>query len=666
MFFNRFYKSSFLLITALLVSAAWTNTSAQQQGLSAEDVAETRAVTSTVMSPDGAHVAYTVSRPPVEDAPRARSSSELFIIPSQGGEAVPVITHPQSASAPQWLPDGRLAFTARLTDHSDQTQVYAVDAAGENLERLTDASFGVMQFTVSADGSTLLYRSRDPEPDDVRESRELGYDMIVSSAAPRAVRLYVQELNGQDARSLTPDEWLVQDFAVAPNGDEAIVRITTDPLADFDLMFSELYRIDLASGDYSLLTDTEGKLGPIIYSPDGQRIAFLGAKVFSDPLAQRIYVVNRDGSDPKDITPEDYDGTIEWIGWKDNRTLHFTAVESTRTTLNEIPAGGGAVNRLAGGGLEIFRSISPDSEGSRFAAAVNRRDHPGEAYTGSLQDGSFLRLTHHNEWLADRRLGEQKTVRWYGADDLWMEGVLTLPVGYEEGTRYPLAVLPHGGPEGVDLDGWGTRALYPAQFLAANGYVVFKPNYRGSAGRGSWFTMANHRDLGGREFEDVLLGIDYLEEQGLIDPRRVGMSGTSYGGYFSAWAGTRYSHRFAATITFAGLSNWISFMGTTDIPVEMSMTHWDLWWFDNPGQNWDRSPVAPLTTADTPILVAHGLADERVHPEQSIQLYNFLRLLEIPTDMVLYPRQPHGLVERAHQLDFMNRMLDWFDEYLKD
>ena len=215
------------------------------------------------------------------------------------------------------------------------------------------------------------------------------------------------------------------------------------------------------------------------------------------------------------------------------------------------------------------------------------------------------------------------------------------------------------------MNGWNTRPLYPTHLLAHEGYVVLKPNYRGSGGRGTGFASANHRDLGGKEFEDVLLAIDHLDELGLIDPEKVGISGTSYGGYFAAWAATRHSDRFAAGITFAGLSNWISFTGTTDIPHEMSVVHWDLYWFDNPGQNWERSPVAWLNHANTPLLVAHGLADDRVHPEQSIQLYQFLEMKGIPTGLVLYPRQPHGLTERAHQLDFMNRVVNWFEEHVK-
>ena len=391
----------------------------------------------------------------------------------------------------------------------------------------------------------------------------------------------------------------------------------------------------------------------------------MAGKVYSDPLAQRIWVIDLETGTQDDYTPDMWEGTPEWIGWKDEDVLYFNAVERSSTKLYSFDTVRNELEIITGGDAEIFRSVSFDDRQRHFAASVNRADHPGEVYKMDLRNSEFERLTHHNEWLADRELGEQSSITWNGADGLEMEGILVKPVGYEEGTRYPLAILPHGGPEGVSMNGWNTRALYPVQVLANEGYVVFKPNYRGSGGRGTGFASANHRDLGGKEFEDVLLGIDYLDDTGLIDPDKVGISGTSYGGYFAAWAATRHSDRFAAGITFAGLSNWISFMGTTDIPHEMSVVHWDLYWFDNPGQNWERSPVAWLNHADTPLLVAHGLADDRVHPEQSIQLHQFLEMKEITTGLVLYPRQPHGLTERAHQLDFMNRVVDWFGEHIE-
>ena len=201
-------------------------------------------------------------------------------------------------------------------------------------------------------------------------------------------------------------------------------------------------------------------------------------------------------------------------------------------------------------------------------------------------------------------------------------------------------------------------------YIAGLGYVVMMPNYRGSGGYGVYFSKGDHRDLGGREMDDILAGIDHLAEMGMVDPDRVGISGTSYGGYMSAWAATRHSDRFAAAIPFAGLTNWVSFTGTTDIPIEMMDVHFDLPIQGNMGLYMERSPVAHLDRASTPTLIGHGLADERVHPEQSIQLYNLMKIHDIPVELVLYPREPHGLLERAHQLDYMARITDWLGRHL--
>jgi dipeptidyl aminopeptidase/acylaminoacyl peptidase len=169
--------------------------------------------------------------------------------------------------------------------------------------------------------------------------------------------------------------------------------------------------------------------------------------------------------------------------------------------------------------------------------------HPNEVHVGSVSGGTVERITHHNARLEDVQLADQETIEWTHPDGTTIEGVLLHPVDEQPGVRYPLAILPHGGPEGISRDGWTTSALYPAQVLAARGYAVLMPNYRGSAGRGVAFSKGDHRDLGGKEFEDVIAGIDFLAGRGLVDVERVGSSGTSYGGYFSAWAGTRHHDR---------------------------------------------------------------------------------------------------------------------------
>lgn len=657
-------KVTFLLLIAALFTAL-SSVQIYAQGLTADDIVKIESVGSVAMSPNGDHVAYTLSVPRTEDDDVGRNFSELYIIPADGGEAINVIEKPNGAGSPNWGPDGRLYFTSQISDHHNQTQVYSVNRSGEDLQKHTDAENGVSSYQWAQDGSAIAYTSLDPVSDEQKEMDEKGFDMIVAGENVRYMGLWVQPRDGNATR-ITPDDLYVYDFSWAPNGEQLAVRISEKTGADADQMYTRYSVINRDGSGMRDLMDQPMKKGAMSWSPDGTKLAVLAGKVYSDPLPQRLWVLNTDGSGNRDLTPDDWEMTIEWAGWQDNRTVLFTAVQRSVTTLNSMRTDREGITRILGGGDEIFRGISLNERKTAFAASVNTKLHPNEVYVvNNLRRANLERLTHHNEWLNEKEFGEQTSITWAGADDLEIEGILVKPVDYREGTRYPMIILPHGGPEGISLNGWNTRALYPAHVLANEGYVVFEPNYRGSGGRGTAFASANHRDLGGKEFEDVLLGTDYLDEMELIDPERVGMSGTSYGGYFSAWAATRYSDRFAATITFAGLSNWISFMGTTDIPHEMSVVHWDLYWFNNPGQNWERSPVAWLNHADTPILVAHGLADDRVHPEQSIQLHQFLEMKEIPTGLVLYPREPHGLTERAHQLDFMQRVIDWFGERVK-
>ncbi|MDI6400652.1 S9 family peptidase [Balneolaceae bacterium ANBcel3] len=655
-------SKAILFLSGIVVSFLFISIESVQAQLYAEDVVNLRQAGNVEINERGSHIAYTLFIPRSEEDPVGPGYTELRVLTVDNGKDTVVVDTSNRVSSVSWIPGtDRVAFLMRSEEHHDKTQVYSLDYSGGDLTRHTDAPEGVRAYAFSRDASHIAYTMTDAVSPEVEERQERGFDMIVSGENERFTRLWIQK--GEESRVVTPEDMMVWDFAWAPDNHQLAVRMTYGTGIDDEMMFSEIMRLRLDDNSLDLLAESQGKVGPMRWSPDGNRFAFLAAKAINDPLPQRLYVTRTGAYTAEDITPEGYEGTPEWIEWYDNETLRFVAVEGTVTRLREIPAAGGEAVPLGGGEREIFRSVSFDASGSFFAAAVHRRDHPAEVYTGTLPGPRWNRITNHNPWLRDIVLGRQETIEWFGPDGTVIEGVLTYPVDYDEEKAYPLAILPHGGPEGVSLDGWNTRALYPAQVFASHGFAVLKPNYRGSGGRGSWFTMANHRDLGGKEFEDVIHGIDYLAHQGLVDPGRVGMSGTSYGGYFSAWAATRHTNRFAAAATFAGLSNWISFMGTTDIPNEMSITHWDLWWFENPGLVWERSPVARLEYAKTPLLVAHGLADERVHPEQSIQLYQFLRLNDIPSELVLYPRQPHGLIERAHQLDFMNRVVDWFIEH---
>jgi dipeptidyl aminopeptidase/acylaminoacyl peptidase len=663
---NTWTVRGLALAITLVPALALAPDALTSQGLTPEQVVALRSVTTVAMSPDGQWVAYTATRPRDEVETQAPPFSELWVVPAAGGEPRLIVGQPRSAATPRWTPDGRMLTFAATLPTAERRQVFGVAPAGGEPRPLTASPRGVAAYALSPDGGTIAYTESVPLPGHITERRAVGNDVIVMSEEGTYMRLFVQPLGGQP-RAITPADRVVHDFVWAPDGRWLAVQWTEEPGADPELMYRQIHAVAADGAWTRSLVPTEGKLGPMSFSPRGDVFAWLGATEFNDPLAQSVFVVAlRDGQAaeaPRNLTPG-MEASAEDLGWLDDRTLWFVASESTRTVMYSVRQDGTRMQRVAGGGPEIFRGASFDARRRTFAMAVNTALHPNEVYVGA-PGRELRRITAHNAWLDGVALGEQETVAWTGPEGWIIEGVVTRPIGFVEGQRYPLAILPHGGPEGVDLDGWHTNPLYPTQVLAGLGYVVFRPNYRGSGGRGVVFSKGDHRDLGGREMEDILTGIDYLAGRGWIDPNRVGISGTSYGGYLSAWAATRYSERFRVAIPFAGLTNWISFTGTTDIPIEMMFVHFDLPMFGNYGLYMDRSPISHLGGANTPTLVGHGLADERVHPEQSIQLYNLMRLAGIPVDLVLYPRAPHGLRERAHQLDYMGRIVEWFDRYLK-
>jgi dipeptidyl aminopeptidase/acylaminoacyl peptidase len=257
-------------------------------------------------------------------------------------------------------------------------------------------------------------------------------------------------------------------------------------------------------------------------------------------------------------------------------------------------------------------------------------------------------------------------IEYSAKDGLKIQGVLIYPLNYEQGKKYPLITYIHGGPEAAVQNGWETSYGSWGQFAAAKDYFVFMPNYRASSGRGVEFTMAGFGDLAGKEFEDVIDGIDFLIQKGFVDKNKVGIGGGSYGGYFSAWAATKYTDRFAASVVFVGISNQISKRNTTDIPYEDYYVHWGFWTHENEQLVWERSPVRYAHQSKTPTLILHGKEDPRVHPSQSLELYRALKLHgKAPVRLVFYPGQGHGNSKNTSRYDFLVRTLEWFDYYLK-
>jgi dipeptidyl aminopeptidase/acylaminoacyl peptidase len=630
--------------------------------LTAEDIVLMRHVIDVEISPDGKQILHVLRVPSPLDEP-GRSHNEIWLVDAAGkDEPRRLSVEEHSSWSPRWSPDGsEIAFLSKRPGDK-YTQLYILPLAGGEAESPFESSSSIAAFEWSPDGKHIAY-STTRETDTEKQDSEAGRDWVVDEAGGTKTRLFVFSRETEANEEIATADKHVIDFEWAPDGKRLALRASEQATIDHLMMYSSLYTVELGGEAPKPLAKTAGKLGAIAWSPDGKQIGFLGAADIHDSLAGTVYVVPAAGGEAKALTAE-LEATASTLAWRDDKTLIFLAAQGTKSTINSVPAAGGPVKTLVDSG-PICHDLSLAPRGA-MACAGDTPTHPREVFAGRLGARSLRRVTVANPSLLTRKLGEQSVVRWQAEDGLELEGVVIKPLGWQEGTRYPLAVLPHGGPEGISQNGWVTWATYPAQLFATHGYVVFMPNYRGSAGRGTTFATADQKDLGGKEFTDVLAGIDHLAAEGLVDPDRVGMGGWSYGGYFSALAATTYSERFEAAMVAAGITNWISFTGTTEIEHENSLVHWNLWPWANMELAWERSPMAHVEGSKTATLVVHGAADTRVPTGQSRELFRALRHLGGTTQLVMYPREGHGISENVHGLDFANRFLEWFDTHVKN
>jgi dipeptidyl aminopeptidase/acylaminoacyl peptidase len=657
-----------LLLAPLLALVLAAAAAAQEEVLTPDLILTIRQVTDVQIAPDGSRVIVQVSRPRTADERPGGAIPELWILPTSGGDPTRFTTNEDGDRSPQWSPDGRsIAFLSRRAG-SEFTQVHVIPASGGEARRLTSAPNNVGSFKWSRDGSTIAYTVTDPKTREELEAERQGKDWVVVDRNYKHTRLHAIDIASRKSHVVTQADVTVHDYDWAPDGARLLVMTAPTPTVDDSFMRLSIQTVPASGGTPTLVTKTEGKLSHPRWSPDGKWIAWLGAVQLNDPFAGSVFLAPAGGGAAENLTPK-WEGTGTWLGWLpgEGSTIALVATERQDTKVYTLSVADRTRRPIDTGAVTLLAGLSFTSDGRRLAYPASTPTHPNDAFATALGTPGATRLTTLNPQLQSVQLGEQEVVRWKARDGWDIEGVLVKPVGYRAGQRYPVIMQPHGGPEAADLNGWlGTHTRW-GQMLAGRGYAVFYPNYRGSIGRGPAFAMGDHRDLMGREFEDMLDGLDHLVKVGIADPTRIGVGGGSYGGYTSAWAGTYASERFRAAVMWMGISNWISMTGTADIFYENSTVHWDLMMYENNNYEiyWERSPLKHIQNANTPMLIIHGAVDPRVPIGQSEEMYTALKWKGVPVEFVRYPRAGHGVTERAHQEDFMNRVIAWFDKYVK-
>ena len=629
-----------LIATALLVLIP----AASFAQLKPEQTLNRRPISELRFSPDGSRVTFTVSEPP-KGASRSR---HIWILEVGTREVRQFTSSAKSEFAARWSPDGRrFAF---LSDREETTQIYLLPTDGGEAIRFTEGKNAVRAFEWSPDGKQIAFLASEPK-NEVEEKKEKDKDDArLVDRDDKHTRLWLIDVESKKVRQLTSGDWQIQEAKWTPQGDRLIVSATDHP--EIDQETNRIFSIATSDGQMKQIAAPRGPFAQLSISPDGESVAYLAARI-DGPSPHDLYLQPLAGGAARNLTAGNIDRPIAGFVWRADGSILALAVNGFHTRFYLVTLDGKAA-------AQSEFKVNPGS----FDAAARVIAFAGETAIDApevwiaTQPAAAEVVTHLNESWKQIPLIKPEFLRYKSFDGTEIEAALLKPVGYQTGTKVPLVVIVHGGPTGRWADSfqsWG-------QLLAARGYAVLYPNVRGSTGYGHRFLEKNRADWGGGDFKDVMAGVDFLIARGIADPDRLGIAGWSYGGYMASWAITQ-TNRFKAAMTGAGLSDLASEFGTED------GSSYDEWFFgtpyEKPQEFIDSSPITFIKQARTPTLILQGEADVTDPIGQSQQLYRGLKRYGVETEFVVYPREGHGFREEKHQLDVLNRIIEWFDRHLR-
>lgn len=620
-----------------------------------------RVVDDAQVDPTGQRVAFVVAESTVGVRAPGPASRIWFV--DVHGDAEPVqLTHgPGTDDLPRWSPDATmLAFRSDRAKRGTG-QLYLLRGGWQEATLLYEFPSGIQFFAWSPDGRSIAVIASDPPA-----KRAEGDDHILYEEERRFARIWLVDVASGEARCLTSDPIHVWEFAWAPDGASLAALVSELPYA-WSWYGAELVRIDVESGARTTLYAPERQLTRPVWSPDGGTVAVISS-TWSDPgmTGGDVILVPADGGELRNLTANEPRSYLSLHWCRDGRLL-AAALDRNRAAICLLDPAGTVETRWSGEHFFNSYGISASADGRVIAATISSPTEPVELWIAHMDgteepDVTVTRRTHFNAGLPVDALAPYETLTWTGHDGLEIEGLLARPrTGDEE--PWPLVVLIHGGPTGTwpyGIRSSGTSGW--VHLLAAQGCAVLMPNPRGSAGYGLAFAEANHGDLGGADLDDILRGVDHCIELGIADPERLGVGGWSYGGYLTTGAITQ-TDRFNAAVAGATISNWYSFHGGTNIPrFDEIFLRANPYALDGPYAA--RSPIFFVDRVQTPTLFLHGAEDPCCPVGQATEMSRGLRAHGVETQCVIYPREPHGIRERAHQRDVLRRAVDWFITHL--
>ncbi len=629
-----------------------------QEDLTPLDVLMLESVTGAYPSPDGTRVAFTRSVPRGPEEGVGGGYSTLHML-TEAGER-PLVDGRRSLGGVAWRPDGRAVTFLEAREGDPGRQLYALPLVGGEARRVFVAEHGISSYRWRPDGGAVAFTAGVPAPEARARARAAGFRQIVYDEDWNPLGLFLWEAEQDRVRQIeVPGS--VYDLEWSPDGSRLLASVAPRTLTDDSYMFKRIQVIDVASGAVRKLVDNPGKLGQIGWSPDSRSVAYLSAVDARDPHNGMLFMADVTSGEVVSLTPG-LEGMVHSFEWLDAETLRLVISRGAESRVSDFDLRDRTLDDLP---AAPFAFSSVHTAGDLVVATGSGPTHPTELHV--LDGSSWVRRTTSNPGLANVRLSRQEIHSFTARDGEEIEGILLYPLDFREGTRYPLVIAVHGGPESHYNNAWMTGYGTWGQLLSRRGFFVWLPNYRSSTGRGVDFAKDDHGDLAGTEFDDQVDAIAYFVERGWVDRDRVGLGGASYGGYAGAWAATKHTEHYAAAVAMVPITHVATKYLTTDIPWEYFFVHYEEKW---PFEQWDymeeRSPLTYAPQSRTPLLLAGGTNDPRVHPSQPFMLYRAIKeTTDTPVRYVQYPGEGHGNRTNVYRYDYLLRTLRWFEYYLR-
>jgi dipeptidyl aminopeptidase/acylaminoacyl peptidase len=689
------------------------------------DVQQMRNIGSPAPSPDKRWMLYTVS---TMDWKEARRQTDIYLVSMQQGLPSTrqlTFTKAKNETGPRWSKDG--SFFVFLSNReapenaSSRNQLYLMRPDGGEARRITDAREGVADFAFSKDGEWIafksgkageeqLYRlavndidnaaeqltkhptgigdwqwapdgkriyfvSPDSADPDEKARREKKFTVNVRNAATPLASLWALDVSGHDTKRLSEDSsYSVTNFSISDDGKWIAIQGGSAKRYERNItaanLYADAYLLDTASGAIERLTKNfEVGEGLPRFSPDSKWIAYTAPDNTTrySMTNGRVYIraVGAKGQPFRKLGGS-FDGDVSIGFWSaDGSTIYFNEGWRATNQFFAIDVAKDSVRQITNEKASL--SVDRDDDTGSLLISYSDGDTPSTIYTvadvGQVATrSSWKQLTNANPQVEGFALGQQEEITWKSKDGTTVGGVLLKPAGYQKGTRYPLIVAIHGGPASADVLGF--NGGYNSQVYAGAGYVVLRPNYRGSTNYG----QKHKNDIVGNYFapgyDDIISGVDYLIAQGIVDPDRMGALGWSAGGHWSNWILVQ-TDRFKAISSGAGTSNWISMYAQSDVQRNRQYYLGDKLPYDDFDAYWTQSPLKYIKNAKTPTMIHVVEGDPRVPSPQSIELHMALKQLGVPTELFMYPGSTHGIPDPRNQYVKAVSEMAWMDFYVR-